>query len=600
MLAAIVVLAAALRWFRIDAQSLWYDEGISAQYLSWSFADILRAAAAQDAHPPLYYWTLAAWSKAFGSSELALRSLSAAWGVVAVALTFVLGRRLFGTLAAALAAVLLATTPLAVYYSQEVRMYAQVTALGLLTVYAYARRSNWLYALAGITTLYSQYLGMAFLAAVNVHALVWWRTRSRRQWLGWLAANAAVAIAFAVWLPTFVDQQSHALTTSPRTVSGLLTSTLTAYGGGISEGNVAFWGGAVLLLLALVGALTRVRLEAVSLAALIWLMPLGLVLGLGFRSGLFEVRYLLLSTPGVLLLVARGIANLARWRALLPTAAGAALLPAALGLSAQYFDPSLARDDYRGLVAAIASEAQPGDAVLLVAPNQNVLFNYYYHGDLPSTGLPGQRPIDKQDTLQRLADLRGRYQRIWLVAWAMPEVDPSGVIAGWLADNGFQATHQWYGSTQLSLFSFGAAATTEKVDAALDNGIVLDAYRIGSRTLRPGDTLDLQLVWRAAGGPTLDHWKVFTHLVDGNSAVVAQRDGEPGDNLRPTTSWTHGEQVQDNYGIAIPSDLPAGDYTLEIGMYDGDRRSQIEGYGDHLTLGRVQVTSPESASVPAR
>ena len=55
-------------------------------------------------------------------------------------LTWLIGRRLFGTLVATLAAVLLAASPLAVYYSQEVRMYAQVTALGLLAVYAYARR----------------------------------------------------------------------------------------------------------------------------------------------------------------------------------------------------------------------------------------------------------------------------------------------------------------------------------------------------------------------------------------------------------------------------------------------------------------------------
>ncbi len=81
---------------------------------------------------------------------------------------------------------------------------------------------------------------------------------------------------------------------------------------------------------------------------------------------------------------------------------------------------------------------------------------------------------------------------------------------------------------------------------------------------------------------------------------MAQRDAEPADNLRPTTSWKKGEQVQDNYGIAIPPDLPAGSYTLEIGMYEGDRRAQIAGAGDHLNLGQVRVISAESSSVPTR
>jgi hypothetical protein len=85
---------------------------------------------------------------------------------------------------------------------------------------------------------------------------------------------------------------------------------------------------------------------------------------------------------------------------------------------------------------------------------------------------------------------------------------------------------------------------------------------------------------------------VFTHLLDSGSVVVAQRDAEPADNLRPTTSWKVGEQVQDNYGIAIPADLPAGSYTLEIGMYDGARRSHLDGGADHLILGEVQVLPP--------
>ena len=58
------------------------------------------------------------------------------------------------------------------------------------------------------------------LAALNLHALVWWRTQTRREWLMWLGANAIVALAFLPWLPTFLDQQNHSLNTSPRTALG--------------------------------------------------------------------------------------------------------------------------------------------------------------------------------------------------------------------------------------------------------------------------------------------------------------------------------------------------------------------------------------------
>jgi hypothetical protein len=390
------------------------------------------------------------------------------------------------------------------------------------------------------------------------------------------------------------------LNTSPRTALGLALDSLTAYGGGLAHSDVVLWGGVLLVLLAVAGwTISLIQrqprgIESATLALLVWLLPLGLVLGLGFRSGLFEIRYLVVGLPGLLLLAALGMVRLAHWPALVPAAAAVALVPAVFGLHAQYFDPSLARDDYRDLVASIDSQAQPGDAVVLVAPNQVEIFNYYYHGALPTFGLPAQRPIDAQDTLARLEALRSQYDRVWLVSWAMGEADPHAVIANWLAENGFQATHQWYGTVQLALISLAPTDTaTEKLDAALDNGIVLDGYRIGTRTLRPGDTLDLTLVWRAADGPTPDHWKVFTHLLDSRSLVVAQRDAEPADNLRPTTTWQRGEQIEDNYGIAIPDGLPAGSYTLEIGMYDGERRSVIDGKADHLVLGQVQILSSQ-------
>src|SRR5260370_37322397 len=60
---------------------------------------------------------------------------------------------------------------------------------------------------------------------------------TRHEWHAWLRANAAIAVAFLPWLPTFTAQQSHALNTSTRTAEGLLVDTLTAYGGGIVPGG---------------------------------------------------------------------------------------------------------------------------------------------------------------------------------------------------------------------------------------------------------------------------------------------------------------------------------------------------------------------------
>jgi len=335
---------------------------------------------------------------------------------------------------------------------------------------------------------------------------------------------------------------------------------------------------------------TRRQWPETSLALLLWLLPLGLVLALGLRSGLFEVRYLVLGLPGLMLLAAMGIVRLARHPALATGLASVLVVPAGIGLSQQYFDPALARDDYRGLVQAIDAYARPTDAIVLSAPNQTEVFSFYYHGPLPAIGLPAQRPIDVDDTRRRLADLKKQYDRVWLVSWAMNEADPKGVISAWIAENGYTATHRWYGTVQLALVGFSDFdASTQQLNLPLDNGVVLEGYRLPTRSVRTGETLALTLVWRSAQ-PTSINWKVFTHLLDGVPKVVAQRDAEPADNLRPTSSWQPGERIEDNYGILVPDSLPPGDYTLEIGMYNGEQRANFAGSGNHLILGQVQVT----------
>ncbi|MGH2538172.1 MAG: hypothetical protein ACRDHL_12315, partial [Candidatus Promineifilaceae bacterium] len=121
-------LAAGLRFYRLDAQSFWNDEGNSAR-LSERPASLIIAGTASDIHPPLYYLLLAGWRGLAGASEFGLRAFSALAGVGLVAVTLALGRQLaraagLGAGLPLLAGLLAAANPALVYYSQEARMYA--------------------------------------------------------------------------------------------------------------------------------------------------------------------------------------------------------------------------------------------------------------------------------------------------------------------------------------------------------------------------------------------------------------------------------------------------------------------------------------------
>ena len=159
----LLAVAAGLRLYKIDAQSLWYDEGNSARIAERS-VELIIAGAAGDIHPPLYYLLLKFWRALFGSGEAALRSLSAACGVLTVLLAQRTGRLLAGERAAWAAGVLTAIAPLAVYYGQEARMYALLALFAALSSWALfhmlrAQRPLWtaLLALATAGGLWTHY-----------------------------------------------------------------------------------------------------------------------------------------------------------------------------------------------------------------------------------------------------------------------------------------------------------------------------------------------------------------------------------------------------------------------------------------------------------
>ena len=53
----------------------------------------------------------------------------------------------------------------------------------------------------------------------------------------------------------------------------------------------------------------------------------------------------------------------------------------------------------------------------------------------------------------------------------------------------------------------------------------------------------------------------------------------------PTTLWHAGEQILDEHTMLIPADLPPGEYSLAVGMYNPDSGARVplvEGTGDTI------------------
>ena len=98
------------------------------------------------------------------------------------------------------------------------------------------------------------------------------------------------------------------------------------------------------------------------------------------------------------------------------------------------------------------------------------------------------------------------------------------------------------------------------------------------------------MVWSTSA--VLDRrYKVFLQLLDSNGRLVAQRDSEPAGGSAMTTVWPAGVAIVDNHALLLPSDLPAGDYTLIVGLYDiNDSAARLPvGDSTYLELGTIEV-----------
>ncbi len=362
LLLAILLLAAALRCYRLDAQSFWNDEGNSAR-IAERTPDLILEGAEGDIHPPGYYLLLHYWWALFGQSEFALRSLSVVAGLALVVFTYLLGRHVFGEATGLTAAFLGAISPFAVYYSQEARMYALLAALSAAsTLFAirilpspfhvsrftfHASRILNLVALRPLasyvlTSAAGLYVHYAFPFVLLVHNIIfglWWLAVTRRsahhwRWLAvWAGAQAAIVVLYLPWLPTALKSvtgwssagQAYELGPALLNVLRILAVGDTLP---VEEAAAALVGSGLLLFAGLWPVLPPRVLVAVSPAegprradrmgwlgiasiALYLLLPIVLI----FAFDLYKpewLKFLVVVLPPFHILIAHGVDNLAR------------------------------------------------------------------------------------------------------------------------------------------------------------------------------------------------------------------------------------------------------------------------------------------------
>jgi mannosyltransferase len=208
----IIALGAVLRFATLDLQSYRYDEAVTVgRVLHANFFDTFAAIPRSESTPPLYYLLAWSWSKAFGTGEAWMRSLSALAGTASIGVVYLAARALpMPRRGALIAAAIVAVSPVLIWFSQDARAYALVFLLAALSFlfFARARRSGsgrdlaWWGASSALALATHYFAG--FLIAPEAVLLLLGRNRRGAA----LATLAVVAMA-ALLAPIALEQSEH-------------------------------------------------------------------------------------------------------------------------------------------------------------------------------------------------------------------------------------------------------------------------------------------------------------------------------------------------------------------------------------------------------
>lgn len=601
LLLALILLGLGLRVLRLDFQPLWWDEGYSVWFAGQGLLDMARLTAA-DIHPPLYYGLLHLWAQFFGFAPLSLRLFSVCASLPAIPLAYLLGRDLRHRRAGLLAAAIVAVNPLAIFYSQEIRMYGLAATFSLAALWTGWRwaqpgargRVGLAYVLSllgGLSTLY-------YFALLPLAQGVWMLLAARARWRQIVAALLAAGLLYLPWLlyagPKLLDYVAYKVVQDNDTPLALLPYLgrhLSAFLAGHLEGMLApLWPWILLLLLpaatALAIASRRKHDHPAAPAVLLYLLlPLLLALAVGFIQQMqapfiparFE-RVLLFVAPALWLLLALGLRQLAQQSRPAALLSGLLLIVAAAASLAAFYTTPRDRDrDYRPLLRQVQSHAAPADSFFAIYPWQIGYYWAYVQAPAPAAGVDPAHLSSSQAWGPALpAELDALLARgaVWFPAHLSLGGILESAVEAHLDRNAYQIANTWHGAeTRLTAWEParpGLTAEGLETPLAWQNGVTLSTARLSPAPLSPEQPrLRFDLLWSGVAaidpaGLTLSLW-----LSDAGGRRWAQRDLTPFAHPWPaldgaSAAWTN----QDRIAWALPVGLPPGVYDLAIALLD--------------------------------
>ncbi len=481
----IIALGGFLRFSLLTHQSLWYDEGVALELTDGNSIqtvfDAMWGRGGGDKYQPLYYVLLFLWRQIFGSSEVALRTLSVFPGIASLILVFLLAQKIYGYRHAIWSALLISVSAFCIYFSQEVRPFSLQLFLGLVQLYCFTDilvkkekitwRNSIPFAVITVINFFGGILLVLFSLAMAVSHLVAYR--QIRQWLVWwspvvllslpallyylaspAAANPSGDSTNSLGLPLY---KNAAFVIYSLLVGSSYGPPLEFLRGSPSAGDLLvtyglsiglFLGVAVLILIAILLLIGRqIRTHGLESNDLFWISliitsfilsaVLAAISGINWmpRHSFFVYLPLCIFLPRILILGEdnRATSEKFSWRRTLPAVALSGLVFLNIGSTSNYFfNPDHWRDDYRSAAQYLTTHRQVGEPSILLWGTPRLLAYYGDSKSLDGRGIKAEELGNELGHLTNQANtvyLAVNRESLWQRASQTSKVSPAEVLS---------------------------------------------------------------------------------------------------------------------------------------------------------------------------
>ena len=636
---AIFLLGVSLRVLRLSWQPLWWDEGYSIFFATEPLPTMLSLTA-QDIHPPFYYALLHSWFALLGtSSPEVARYLSVSIGLITLpvmtwaSLTLLPKPRWL----ALLATLLLAISPIHLFYSQEVRMYGLALLLTLAATTLLWRLEQQLsqggkphglalgYVITASLALLTLYYVGFLLLAHQLWTLARHRSNPRRLLWFIVAAVFVLLIQLPWWLYALPRLFAYIAdkVLADQDISLPIWSYLWRHWLAFITGHLPApqpWLEIARQTIAALAAITVVIAAYLSLRterhvtrALLSFVLIPLIIGFSvnlaypfFPEG--GERLLLQILPYLLLLfvlvVGKTFATRPQFAALLMAIP---IVASAIGLFIFFTTPRYTDHDYRPIIADVIEQARATDTLLALFPWQVGYWRAYAprtaDGELLS---PQPAPVDQtilrwNEEFAAHLDAAMQNGTLW---FPMPLSFGSTLpdeIETYLVAHARNLENHWYSpATRLTAWVKSAeTAPQQPIQTNYADQLQLVSAGLTQSTITSANSpLAIDLCWQ----PPAERVDLSTtlRLLDANGYTWAKRD------LTPLAAYARRDADNaclEAIALNVPVGLPPATYQLVIDVgikYSEELLTPIDATVPFIPIRQNTVTAPSEALSPYR